>query len=367
MRLPLLTAQGADPDDASVACALGTSLNLWDICIGEMQVFGNKANFAKWLPTLGTSSEYLIVQQKVKEPTFGKHMASVFSPFSGELWAVLLAFCVVFGLAFALLERDGEDFEDSSGVLNKLATTMYKSSLSAVTGGPTYEPGTTGGKILMLGFGWLLLITAASYTANLASLLVVANSLKGISDIDGLIKIEGSKLCVPHEVQVGPYTELYPALRGRIIASGGIEMALKGLHEGKCQGAAGLDVGELEVLQSESWGCTLAVVGSPLSEVSKAYAVSLEYHERLSPLVASKLAENQLSQLFKDARPKSACPSRVAASSTMGPEELAGVFIPSAVLLMIGLSVGLLSVLRKKAPKTKQAPKTQAKEDAAAA
>ena len=122
----------------------------------------------------------------------------------------------------------------------------------------------------------------------------------------------------------------------------------------------------MEVLQSESLGCTLAVVGSPLREVSNAYAVSLQYHERLSPLVASKLAGNQLSHLFKDARPKSACPSRVAASSKLGPGELAGVFIPSAVLLMIGLSVGLLSVLRKKGPKTNQATKTQAKEDAAA-
>lgn len=344
-----LTAQGQDPADSNIGCALGTSLNLWDICIGEMQVIGRRPDFAKFLPSLGTTVEYLIVQQKVSEPSFRTHMASVFSPFSGELWGVLIAFLVVFGLAFAFLERNGPDFENSPRARHKFATTMYKTFLSGFTGGPAYDPATPGGKIAALGFGWFILIVLASYTANLASLLVVANSLEGISDIEGLIQTTGAKLCVQDDSHVAAYTALYPALDGRIISSGGTELALEHLVADKCQGAA-MGIGELEVWQSMSLGCTLAVVGSPLSETNNAFAVSREYLERLTPLIASKLAESQLTHLFKDARPKSSCPSRTAATSTLGPGELTGVLIPSAGLLVIGLLVGLLSVQRETAP-----------------
>lgn len=350
-------AQGQEETDITVGCALGTSLDLWDICIGQTEVIGKLADFTKFLPSLGTTLEYLIVQQKVKEPSFSNTFSSVFSPFSFTLWMTCIAFLVVFGLAFALLERDGDDFEGSPGVHQKLATTLYKTFLSGVTGGPAYEPGTAGGKLVMLGYGWFILIALASYTANLASLLVVASSVQGIANMDDLIKTEGAKLCVPQDIKVTEYTELYPALGGRIISSGGTELALEDLLAGKCQGTA-MGVGELEVLQSLPASlpgcCDLAAVGSPLSELSNAYPVSLEYVERLSPLVSSKLHENQLSQLFKEARPKSACPSRTAASATLGPGELAGVFIPSTGLLVLGLLVGLMQqLLRKKRQQSK--------------
>ena len=149
---------------------------------------------------LGQSVEYLIVKQDVKEPTFREHMASVFLPFTGELWAVCIVFLAVFGIAFALLERGGGDFEDDS---SPFVSSMYMSFFSGVSGGPAYAPITPGGRIIMLGFAWLLLISLASYTANLASILVVANSVQGITGMaDGdtpFITKDGAKLCVPHE------------------------------------------------------------------------------------------------------------------------------------------------------------------------
>jgi hypothetical protein len=221
--LDQLTAQGESDDDRHTGCALGTSLNLWDICIGQMTVSSKRADYAKFLPSvrfalmpvdfhiwptfpslpcrqLGQSVEYLIVKQDVKEPTFREHMASVFLPFTNELWAVCIVFLVVFGIAFALLERGGGDFEDDS---SPFVSSMYMSFFSGVSGGPAYAPITPGGRIIMLGFAWLLLISLASYTANLASILVVANSVQGITGMaDGdtpFITKDGAKLCVPHE------------------------------------------------------------------------------------------------------------------------------------------------------------------------
>ena len=141
-------------------------------------------------------------------------------------------------------------------------------------------------------------------------------------------------------------TELHPALDGRFVISESRAAALEDLDAGKCAGAA-MSLGELEVVQSKKKLCSLAAVGKPLREVTNAYAVSLEYAERLSPLVAKQLASDQMSHLFRDARPKSTCASRTAASSSqLGPAELAGVLIPSAALLSLGLLVGLISKLR---------------------
>jgi len=297
---------------------------------------------------MGVDTQYLIVQQEVKSPTFAEHMESVFDPFTKELWAVILIFLIIFGGVLGMIERGGGDFEDTRAPLT-VSTYM---ALLGYSAGPNHAPITPGGRIVYLGFGWLILILGASYTANLASLLVVANSLEGITSMSELTGTKGATVCVPFDGDAVAIRDLYPALEGRVHVSGDVTNALMDLEAGTCAGAV-TGMGDLEVAQSEGRLCTLAPVGTALREVAMAFAVSLQFADRLSSLVSRKLADNQLSHLYNAARPVSTCPSRTASSSSkLGPKELSGVLVPSAAFLVLGVLVWLLgSAVDRRNPK----------------
>lgn len=286
---------------------------------------------------------YLIVNQKVKNPTFIEHMRAVFEPFSNELWVLILVFLIVFGLVLGMIERGGGDFEDTKAPL----TVSSYMALLGYSAGPNHAPITPGGRIVYLGFGWLICILGATYTANLASLLIIANSLEGFTSIDDLIRSDGTKLCVPSHGDAHSMLGLYPALDGRFHVSHGLAGCLMDLEAGECAGAA-MGLADLEVAHSRGRHCTFAAVGAPVREVPLAFAVSEQFVGRLSSVVSMKLAENQLSHLYKHARPKPICPDRtLASSSQLGPEELAGVFVPSAAFLVVGLLVWLTGAVQQ--------------------
>jgi hypothetical protein len=341
-----LTAQGETISSGSV-CAMGTTLDLWDLCIGMLTVTEPRSNYAKFLPALGKSDEYLIVKVSVKKPTFAEHMATVFAPFSGELWAIIVGFLVVFAFAMAFCEgvEEGGDFEDSTNPGYRYCISTYMAFLSFCAG-PGYNPVSPAGRIVFLGFAWLLCITLASYTANLASLLVVASSVGNIEDMAQLIKQDGAKLCVPHPTFQTSYAELYPALKGRIVVSVGNDQTIRDLEDGKCAGAA-LSIDDLDVLQAHAKSCSLGVSGRSLRALNIAFAVSQNFQNRLAPLVSTVLAQDKLSHILSEAQPRSACPSMSSPSSDeLNPRDLAGVLVTAAALLVLGLLFHLVSKLR---------------------
>ena len=151
--------------------------------------------------------------------------------------------------------------------------------------GPPHAPITLAGRVVNIGFGWIFLITGASYTANLASLLVVADNVAGIADIEDLISQPETNLCVDSHSAKSAYEILFPELVGRIVAKNGKARALADLDTGICSAVA-IPKSELELAHSHGNLCSLAAVGDPLRRESLAFPVSKDFASRLAPLVA---------------------------------------------------------------------------------
>ena len=66
---------------------------------------------------------------------------------------------------------DNDDF-DNPTVVGMYCKTAYLNLLAYVSASPCNTPTSVPGRLAVVGFGWFLLITISSYTANLASILV---------------------------------------------------------------------------------------------------------------------------------------------------------------------------------------------------
>ena len=95
--------------------------------------------------------EYLIVKQTVQEPSFGEYVASVFEPFTGGLWAILIVMILAFGLVLGVLEHGaGRQFEDETTPL----TTASYLALYGMLAGPATDPNSPllSSRIVSLGY-----------------------------------------------------------------------------------------------------------------------------------------------------------------------------------------------------------------------
>ena len=107
---------------------------------------------------------------------------------------------------------------------------LYLNFLAYVSCSPTTTPSSVPGRIAVLGFGWFLLITMASYTANLAAILVEEKSNQGITGIDDAIKQKLAICCVP-QIQA-ELMSVHPEAKLKLLKS--VNAIVRGLNKGEC-------------------------------------------------------------------------------------------------------------------------------------
>jgi hypothetical protein len=101
-----------------------------------------------------------------------------------------------------------------------------------VSASPVNTPTSVPGRLAAVGFGWFLLITIASYTANLASILVSSRKAENyITSIDGAIA-QQMKICV--------HILLVPELKAKFAGAklepmGSTASVIRGLRQGVCE------------------------------------------------------------------------------------------------------------------------------------
>lgn len=117
---------------------------------------------------------------------------------------------------------------------------LYLNFLAYVSCGPTTNPSSVPGRIAVLGFGWFLLITMASYTANLAAILVEEKSKHGITGIDDAIK-QRLVICCVSQIQAELISG-HPEAKLKLFKSA--NAIVRGMIKGEC------GVGVLTDLQS---------------------------------------------------------------------------------------------------------------------
>jgi len=137
----------------------------------------------------------LIMVQKKPDPNdFGYDFWAFISPFTSDVWWMLIGTTVASGLVFAFL-----DFLNSKATKDEmelsLTESLYATSI-VFSGHLIHLPNHIGGKIMTFSLAFVSLLIISAYTANLASFLVLRNTpTLVVYDISDAIKY-GMSFCV---------------------------------------------------------------------------------------------------------------------------------------------------------------------------
>ena len=105
---------------------------------------------------------------------------------------LVVAGVIIYGLEFKV---NKDDFNEEGGHVKGVAKGVYLAFMGFFSGGTVNTPHKTPTKVLTMGLAFFILIATASYTANLAALMVDAR-VGAINDVRDVVA-RGLKVCVP--------------------------------------------------------------------------------------------------------------------------------------------------------------------------
>ena len=155
-------------------------------------------------------------------------VTKIFEPFSPALWLVIVVASMLVGLTMWFL---GEVQHDNifMGILSGTRLAFMK---FLGQGGFTSAK-TRGGGIVLFGFGFMCMLGASSYTANLASILLTSHLETSIKNIDDAIK-QQVPICILEPLK-GPMLGKFPRSEKLLKYKGWFDEMVTAMDAGECQ------------------------------------------------------------------------------------------------------------------------------------
>ena len=167
----------------------------YDVCLGNFRVVPDRVEMAPFTVGLQINEFYLLVIPKVvDEATFAENLAKPFAPFTPGLWFLIIVFLAISGFMFLYTDSDNEDDFPYSELWERMLQGQYLGLAGYACGGPVHGASSAASKIVNLGFAFFIMIALATYTANLATILVMKNSGFAIESIADAIAA-GHTIC----------------------------------------------------------------------------------------------------------------------------------------------------------------------------
>jgi len=192
------TSKEQFPNNYWTACVFDVAVGNADMCIGDFWVTPKRMNLANFLTPFDNDNFFLVAPRDSQEPIEAV-LKKPFLPFHGSLWLVIVCFLVFSAFAMAVTDSHNTKDYNNQGKLPVTIKALYFAFLGYVKGGAANNPLSVPGRLANLGFGFFVLITLASYTANLTTVLVSRGSVSGITGVQNAID-KGLKICVASEV-----------------------------------------------------------------------------------------------------------------------------------------------------------------------
>lgn len=144
------------------------------------------------LPFIDMSPELIVIATK-DQPTFSDILWAWTKPFTAQVWWAILICFLLTGTIYTYLEHD--DIMGYTRRRSHVCGALWQ-TFGSFTGATVFEPATGPGKLFVSSWMWVVLLVVATYTANLASLLVVEGRKHvRISSIQDAVS-KGLPLCV---------------------------------------------------------------------------------------------------------------------------------------------------------------------------
>ncbi|CAE7031211.1 GLR3.4 [Symbiodinium natans] len=367
------------------ACVHDVAVGNFDLCIADLWLTPERNSVANFLPPLRQDFFYLVVPKTIEEVTFWSYLASPFRPFSVDAWLGVVAFLCGMSLLLWLMQLSDAGFcsrrQKFSWSLAEFGNSLFVVWHDFLLGQSSHDvENGPARKLISVAFSFFILIILASYTASLASILVVKRGAVGeISSIDEAIE-KGVSICVPSVL--GPtFTNLYS--RASFVLVGSQEHSPRRMHAGDCKAMvvsqdvidslhAGYikeqDCNEVQVTQTvtEDEGrcetdylgrtrddCNFIRVGEMLWSVPLSFPVSEKLLHSLSWAFTTGLTDGLLEEvkgnkLNKDGFPVPNCAAEEGNDDgVLSLEDLSGTFFISVFIAAAGLVCFVFETLRK--------------------
>lgn len=280
-----------DPNMSSVftTCVYATHLGYVDICIGEFALTPSRVQLTSFVPIF-SEPVYLITSTGKEDDGLWFMLTDWSTPFEPKLWVTLVAAHIV--LAFVVVAHERYDGGSLEGLSWPKATRVgLFQSFGSIFGVSGFAPTNFGGKTATLAAGILVLFSTATYTANLASQLVVSTTT--VADIQSMddVKRVGASVCLSeslaYEMQVN--TGLPSA---QMVVKDSRADVVPGITAGECD-AAVMKHEDLQAAQTAGDFCDVSTVGGPLFSINNGVPVSDRYHKHFHYMFTTEYAEGR--------------------------------------------------------------------------
>ncbi|KAF5843582.1 hypothetical protein DUNSADRAFT_12843 [Dunaliella salina] len=245
------------------------------------------------IPTMDTSFILTTPMPKKAEVPFKDQFWTFLSPFSRDLWLVLL-FGLVFTAIFLYIadpkivdeyehhflpeeERPTEPstvYGHCMHAFNGISELFYQGWVLCTIGDNFKIPSNWASRLYLMSWSGVVVVLIASYTAELTAYLVIElQSLSSINNIDDLMR-SGKPACAMTGVSF-VNTFLKNSAPGLpVVSIANIDEAFPAVRDGKCA-AALLGKSEVEVMIAGNKLCDMRMVGSTLNFLSGAFAADV--------------------------------------------------------------------------------------------
>jgi len=192
----LSAAALAEYDNDYTSCVYDIALGSIDLCLGVC--FDTPLRRDLRVPFSSTifSETFHLVVPSNQSSRIIDSVAKPFSPFTPRLW-LCIALVILFAGVSQLLFDEGWFSQlvhrDEDGEIPSVQKIFFESIVSFLSQGLSYSPETLSGRLFAVGYGFFILVCGASYTANLASILITQKGLM-VSSLEEALR-QGKTVC----------------------------------------------------------------------------------------------------------------------------------------------------------------------------
>eukprot|EP00667_Euglena_gracilis_P004778 EG_transcript_4809 len=315
------------PLSSYTACVHTVGMGLLDLCVGAFMETSQRHSLSPIGNMVFADYMVLLTQPVTQTDGFWDLVVKIFRPFTWQLWLV----CAVVTLGFGLLIWYNERSERM-----EVGHAVYISLSIFCPNADGYQP-SPGGRLLLLTMGTFVTLILATYTATLASFLVVeTTTVAEIADLPALTKA-GKTLCLLQALQQQVLL-LEPRLAGYVRLYPNTVAVVAGLMAGECNAAFMTQTHAMRATTGQFGGCGLVASTVPLLTLSNALPMDDVLTPTLGYWQQRVLEQKPWSEYMTQFQETPKCDAVGAADAQAQPvglSEMLGLWLVIAVLLVL--------------------------------
>mmetsp|Transcript_73096 Transcript_73096/g.136618 ORF Transcript_73096/g.136618 Transcript_73096/m.136618 type:complete len:583 (-) Transcript_73096:11-1759(-) len=344
------------------ACVHDVRMDLIDVCVSVVMETDTRREMAAFTSPIKAGSMKLMVPKETKDdrwdPSLGYDSAwfSFLKPFGPMLWLLLLALVFFAGGAYHWTD-EGADKSWGLCFKHTFTSACHRGTVAFFAGGDLGDSRTKAGACIRVGFTIFAMIMIASYTANLAQLLVVdaenAAGIQSIADCDPPSDLCG-KVCVLTQ-QLNLVRAQHPTMEVVTTPSslGLIEM----LAAGECDASIAPEHDALARADFQAIMCEnrLHFVGDAIFQVYVGFAARGDLVNALSYYTLQMVYQGEFERRYEQFRFKQIDTCLDGESTgdeeegTLTATDMAGVCILFAAFIVLSIVAHSIDICRKRA------------------